>query len=67
MPILKKGFPHPVKIFEQNYTKKTIYPGKFSFVQLLIHFCQVLLLYRNQCIDGQLSIPIYFKHLAEMV
>ena len=59
MLILKKGFPHPVKIFEYNCTEKTIYPGKFSFVQLLTHFCQVLPLYRNHCIDGQLSIHIY--------
>ena len=47
MTILKKGFPHPVKIFEQNCTKKKIYLGKFSFVYLLTHFCQVLPLYRN--------------------
>ena len=48
MPILKKGFPHTVKIFEKKYyTKKKSYLGKFSFVQLLTHFCQVLPLYRK--------------------
>ena len=58
MLILKNDFPHPIEIVEQNSTSKTIYPGKFSFVQLLAHFSQVLPLYRNQCIDGQLSIEL---------
>ena len=47
MSILKKGFPHPVKIFEQNRTKKNIYLRKFSFVQLT-HFRPVVSFYRNQ-------------------
>ena len=59
MLIWKKGFPHPINMFQRNCSTKTIYPGKFSFVQLLTHFCQVLSLYRKKCIDGQLSIQIY--------
>ena len=30
--ILKKGFPHLVKIFKQNCTKKKNYPRKLSLV-----------------------------------
>ena len=58
MLILKKAFPHPVKIFEQNYTKKTIYPREFFFWSTFNPFLSSVPLYRNQCIDGQLYIHI---------